>query len=336
MKIKKYLLMILPAMMSCESLVFEEDLASSDPRKNFDYLWDQCDRKYAYFELKNLNWEDVYNEYVAKLYDGMSDDSLFQVLGGMLRELRDDHTNLVSSFNVAFFGVERFGPDNFESRIIKDHYLPANYYISGPFGHDFVVGTNGQVGYIRFSSFTGIVDEVNLGFILERYKDTRGLILDLRENGGGSVSDVFTLLSHFIDEKTLIYYSRLKDGPGHDDFTQPEPAYIDPAEGTKYTKKVMVLVDRGTYSAGSFTALATKAIPNMVLVGDTTGGGLGVPNGGQLPNGWTYRFSITQTLDLELENAYEDGVPPDIYALLDWEDRTKDEVIERALEEILK
>lgn len=256
MKIKKYLLLILPAIVGCESLVFEEDLASSDPRKNFDYLWDQCDRKYAYFELKDANWEQVYNEYAAKLYDGMSDDSLFQVLAGMLRELRDDHTNLVSNFNVAFYGVERFGPDNFESRIVKDHYLPAYYYLSGPFGHDFVVGTNRQVGYIRFPSFTGIVDEVNLGFVIERYKDTRGLILDLRENGGGSVSDVFTLLSHFIGEKTLIYYSRLKNGPGHDDFTQPEPAYIDPAEGTRYTKKVMVLVDRGTYSAGSFTALA--------------------------------------------------------------------------------
>jgi len=32
----------------------------------------------------------------------------------------------------------------------------------------------------------------------------------------------------------------------------------------------------------------------MVLIGDTTGGGWGLPNGGQLPNGWTYRLSITK------------------------------------------
>lgn len=333
---KKLILLVLPLLISCENLLFEEDLASTSPQKNFDYLWNECDRKYAFFQLKDVDWDQVYVEHSARLYDGMSDDSLFQVLGGMLRELRDDHTNLISNFNVSFYGVERLGPDNFDERIVKDNYLPANYYISGPFGHDFIVGTNRQVGYIRFASFTGTIDEVNLEFVLERYKNTRGLILDLRENGGGSVSDVFRLLSHFVDEKTLVYYSRLKNGPAHDDFTQPEPAYITPAEGTTYGKKVMVLVDRGTYSAGSFTAIATKAIPNMVLVGDTTGGGLGVPNGGQLPNGWTYRFSITQTLDLTLENSYEDGVPPDIYVCMDREDLTKDEVIEQALEEIIR
>lgn len=55
---------------------------------------------------------------------------------------------------------------------------------------------------------------------------------------------------------------------------------------------------------------------------------------GQLPNGWTYRFSITQTLDLA-GNNYENGVPVDIEAFINWEDRTKDEVIERALIELL-
>lgn len=331
---KKYLILILPFLFSCEKLFFEEELGTEDPRKNFEYLWNECDRKYAFFELKNIDWDRVYDEYSAKIYDGMSDDSLFNVLGGMLRELRDDHTNLISTFNISFFGVRRLGQDNYDARIISDHYLPENHYISGPFRHDFILGTDQEVGYIRFASFTGIINELNLGFVLERYKDTKGLIIDLRENGGGSVRDVFGLLSRFVEEETLVYYSRLKNGPEHDDFTEAEPAYVEPTDGRRYTKKVMVLVDRGTYSAGSFTAISTKAIPNLTLVGDTTGGGLGLPNGGQLPNGWTYRFSITQTLDLNLNNRYEDGVPPDIYALMDWNDRTKDEVIERALEEI--
>lgn len=329
------LLFLFPLLTGCENLLFEEDLASTAPRVNFDYLWTECDHKYAFFGLKDVDWNQVYAEYSARLYDGMSDDSLFQVLGSMLRELRDDHTNLVSDFNVSFYGVERNGPDNFEERIVKDHYLPAHYYISGPFGHDFVNGTNKQAAYIRFATFTGMISDENLGFLLEKYKDTRGLILDLRENGGGAVSDVFRLLSYFIDKKTLVFYSRLKNGPRHDDFTRPEPAYVSPAGRPAYRGKVMVLIDRSTYSAGSILALATKAISQMVLVGDTTGGGLGLPSGGQLPNGWTYRFSVTQTLDLELKNIYENGVPPDIYARLDWTDLTKDEVIERALEEIL-
>jgi hypothetical protein len=313
--------------------MFEKEMATTDPRANFEYLWNQCNDKYSYFELKNIDWDQIKMEYSAKIYDGMSQDSLFQVLGSMLRELKDDHTNLKSNYNLSFFGVKYLGPDNFDWRIIIDNYLGQKYYTSGPFQHDFLA--NGQIGYVRFSSFTGSVDNKNLDFILERYKDTRGLILDLRENGGGATSDIRDLTSRFIEEKTLVYYSRAKSGPGPEDFSETLPVYATPYEGIRYKNKVAVLTDRGTYSAGSLTALATKALPQVVLVGDTTGGGLGLPNGGQLPNGWIYRFSVTQTLTRDKSPDYENGVPPDITVGFDWTDLKKDEILERAIKEIL-
>ena len=312
--------------------MFEDELSSTDPMINFEYLWKECDEKYAYFDLKNINWEAKRLEYSSKISDGMSDDELFNVLGGMLTELKDDHTNLISNFNVSFFGVNYFSQDNFNWRIIVDNYLPENYYISGPFVHDFIA--NGEIGYVRFPAFTGTVDYANLDFILNRYENTKGLILDLRENGGGVVTDVFNLLSRFIETKTLVNYSRIKKGPAHDDFSDAEPVYVSPYDGIRYKNKVAVLTDRGTYSAGSFTSLATKALPNITLIGDTTGGGLGLPNGGQLPNGWTYRFSITQALTLSKSPDYESGVPPDIHVLFNWNNITKDEVIERAILEL--
>ncbi|MBL4710679.1 MAG: hypothetical protein JKY48_19815 [Flavobacteriales bacterium] len=194
---------------------------------------------------------------------------------------------------------------------------------------------NGEIGYIRFPSFTGTVDEHNLDFMLTRYKNTKGLILDLRENGGGAVSDVFNLLSRFVETKTLVNYSRIKNGLPRNAFSAAEAVYVSPHNGIRYKGKVAMLTDRGTYSAGSFTSLATKALSNITLIGDTTGGGLGLPNGGQLPNGWSYRFSVTQALTLDQRPDYENGVPPDIHVLIDWNDRTKDEVIERAMVELL-
>ncbi|MGB1296102.1 MAG: S41 family peptidase [Flavobacteriales bacterium] len=317
---------------SCEDIGFEEDLETLDPQANFEYLWNECDEKYAYFDLKKIDWVDIKATYQAKLYPEMTQDSLFNVLGGMLTELKDDHTNLISNFNVSTFGVQNLGQDNFDWRIINDHYLNQDVYTTGPFTHNFI--QNKEIGYIRFGAFTGTVDNINLDFILNRYKNTKGLILDLRENGGGAVTDVFNILSRFVEKETLVNYSRIKSGAGHNDFSSAEPVYVKPFDGIRYTKKVMVLTDRSTYSAGSFTSLATKALPNMVLVGDTTGGGLGLPNGGQLPNGWTYRFSITQALNLAKSPDYENGVPPDILSYFDWSDLTKDEVIERALHEL--
>lgn len=327
------ILVVIISLSSCEKLLIGEDLQSTNPKDNFDYLWKECDEKYAYFDLKNIDWDSVKSKYETKVYEGMTDDSLFQVMGAMLTELKDDHTNLFSSTDISSFGTDQLGQDNFDFRILKDNYLPKDLYRSGPFTHEFINGKN--IGYVRFPAFTGATGASNLNFILERYENTDGLILDLRENGGGAVTDVFRLLNRFIDKKTLLYFSRIKNGPEHNNFSEAKEAFLEPFEGKRYTKKVMLLVDRGTYSAGSFTSLASKAIPSITLVGDTTGGGLGLPNGGQLPNGWKYRFSITQTLTLDKKPDYENGVPPDVYATIDWNDRTKDEVVEKAIELIL-
>lgn len=331
----KVIILILFLLLSCDGLILEGDMATRDPRTNFDYLWTEVDQKYAYFELKGIDWDEIYDIYSPRVSSRISGDSLFRVMGAMMDELKDDHVNLISDFNLSFYGVENLGPDNFDWRIIQDNYLPRDYYISGPFAHDFLLGTDERVGYIRLSSFTGSVGG-NLGFALYRYRKTNGVILDLRENGGGAVSDVYSILSRFVDEKTLVMYSKIKNGPGHNDFTEPEAAYLEPNSGTRYQRKVVLLVDRGTYSSGSLTTLAARAIPNITIMGDTTGGGLGLPNGGQLPNGWNYRFSVSQVLDLNLNNEFENGVPPDIVQYFDWNDLSTDEVIERAVQEILQ
>lgn len=331
---RRYILfLIIPFFASCESIILEEDLASTDPMKNFEYLWKQCDEKYSYFDLKGIDWNEMKSKYGEKITGKTTDKELFTILGNMLSELKDDHTNLMSNFNVSRYGVQYQSQDNFDWRIVEDHYLPRNYLITGPFMHEFI--SNKEIGYVRFPAFTGTVDNKQLDFILDRYKNTKGLILDLRENGGGAATDIFNLLSRFVEKETTLYYSRIKTGKAHADFGKAEPAKIEPHKGIRYSNKVMVLVDRGTYSAGSFTALSTKAIGNMILIGDTTGGGLGMPNGGQLPNGWTYRFSITQALNLDLKPDWEMGVPADISVQIDWSDRTHDEIIDRAIQEIL-
>ncbi len=314
---------------SCEKLFFDEAIETNDPMTNFEYLWNECDRKYSYFELKKINWDSIKTVYTGKVYPGMSDDSLFNVLGAMLSALKDDHTNLISDFNISRFGVKYLGQDNFDWRIIVDHYLGSDYYISGPLKHNFLPDEN--IGYVRFSEFSGIKNE-NLDFVLNRYKFTDGIILDIRENGGGYISDVFKILSRFINTKTLIYYVKIKTGEGHNDFSEPEPTYIYPYSGIKYLKKVIILTDRGTYSAGSLTSLGSKALANVSLVGDYTGGGLGLPNGEQLPNGWSFRFSVTQTLTLDKNPEYEKGVPPDYHVLFDWNNLNKDEILEKAIE----
>ncbi|MCF8330886.1 MAG: S41 family peptidase [Bacteroidales bacterium] len=334
---KKIILIILfvPVFISCEKLIFEDEIQTDDPFTNFDYLWNECDKKYSFFEYKNIDWDSIRQKYRPALYKDMTGDSLFRVMGAMLKELRDDHTNLISDLNISYYGNYKTGQDNFSWRIIVDHYLPEDYYTSGPFRHDFILNQHDSIGYIRLPAFTGGISKTNLDFIMNRYKDTRGLIVDIRENGGGSISDIYKILSRFVNEKSLLYYSKIKNGPGHNDFSSKKAVYIEPADASIYNQKVIFLADRGSYSASSFTCLAARSLPNIIFMGDTTGGGLGIPNGGQLPNGWRYRFSITQTIDPD-GNNFESGIPPEIHILFNWNDLSKDEVIEKAIQEINK
>jgi len=334
-KILIIMLSVLAIFTSCQKILFEKPQASINPKENFNFLWNELDQKYSFFDVKNINWDSIKTIYSAKISDNMTDEELFGVLKNMVNELQDGHTNLSYEYNLSLCPVIFTSQDNFDWRIIIENYFnTTDYSFTGPFKYGFLA--NNQIGYIRFPSFEGDIDENNIDYILKKFNDTKGIILDLRENHGGSASDVKNLLSRFVFEKTLVYYSRMKSGPNHNDFTEPIPTYIEPNKGINYLKNVVMLIDRGTYSAGSFTSLSAKAIPNITLMGDTTGGGLGMPGGGQLPNGWTFRTSITQALTVnDKKPDYEKGVPPDIYVTFDWNDLTKDEILERAIQELL-
>lgn len=324
-------------LMGCERLILEPE-HENDHRATFEFLWKECKDKYAFFEYKGIDWDGVYKKYSPRVSNTISQDSLFKVLFAMLNELRDGHVNLISPFNVSRYDISLLGPENINERLVLEKYLGADYYTTGQFTHNFLADK--QVGYIRYKSFSNKVGEFDMSFVLLRYRQTRGLILDLRQNGGGSALNVFTILNRFVNEKTLLYRSFLKSGPGPEDFSPAQEAFAEPPEDKevpRYDRKLVILTDRGTYSAASFLTLGAKALRNATIIGDSTGGGLGIPNGGQLPNGWTYRISISRTLSPDGKN-YEDGIPPDIRVLLDPSEvaKGKDNVIERAIEEILK
>ena len=148
--------------------------------------------RYAYFELKNLDWDFIVQQYRAKLYTELSSDSLFNVLSDLLFELKDDHVNLVSPFNVSVYNVEFKYPPNYFRRTVSDYYLNQQINYTGAFTHGFL--PNKVAGYVRYSSFMNMVNIDDWVKILKMYENTNGLVLDIRENGGGVVLNIPAIL----------------------------------------------------------------------------------------------------------------------------------------------
>ena len=306
----------------------------------FEYLWNRVDSQYSLFDVKEVDWDSIHEVYRQKVTDGMSDDSLFRVLARMLNTLNDGHVNLIAPFDISRseeIFLQTYGRRNIEPNIVMLNYLGADYHSAGGFAYKGLRGDS--VIYIRYSSFSNSASTATLNMIVKRYPHASGMILDMRQNGGGSVENIWNILALMPARHTLLYSTQIKSGPGHEEFSELEKVYssFDNGDYEPYCKMVVVLTDRGSYSATSFFALCTKAYDNMITLGDTTGGGLGLPGGGELPNGWVYRFPLTRTIAPDGKN-YENGVPPDTLVILDPAATAagKDNVIESAAEMILK
>ena len=327
-----YLLLVVFLSASCERLFIEPDPANN-PVENFDLLWKTVDAKYSFFGFKDIDWDEAYRRYRPLVTEDMTDTALFNVMADMLYELRDGHVNLTSDFNISRnWDWFQDYPANFDETILERNYLGKDFRIVPPFFTKEIR----NVGYIRYDSFLGLIDEDQFDQLLEGYRRTNGIIIDIRDNGGGQLLNAEQLATWLAergneDEPVTVGYVRYKNGPAHDDFTQVYPLVL-PAHAS-FDKPVVVLTNRSVYSAANAFASYMSSLPNVTLVGDVTGGGGGAPYSGELLNGWRFRFSANQLMDLN-QVPIENGVAPDVRVDITTEDEAagRDTILEYALD----
>lgn len=302
------------------------------PTGNFEALWQIIDEHYCFFDFKQqeygLDWQQVYQKYKVRVTDHMSTTQLFEVLRDMLAELRDGHVNLYASYDIGRYWTwyEAF-PQNFSDTLYR-RYMGTDYKIASGLRYRVL---DDNIGYIRCASFESPIGEGNLNDMLSYLAVCRGLIIDVRNNGGGSLTTAEMLAGRFIQEKTLVGYMQHKTGPGHSDFSDLEPRYMEPSSKQRWHKRVCVLTNRSVYSSANDFAVIMKTLPLVTLVGDHTGGGSGLPMSSSLPNGWSVRFSACPMYDANKQQT-EFGIAPDVAVGLTDEDvaRGVDTIIETA------
>ena len=315
---------------SCEEVFIDAD-PKNDPVVNFDFLWSEVDQKYSFFDFKKVDWDSVYNVYRPQVNSSTTREELFNVMANMLNTLRDGHVNLRSDFNISKYENWFLDyPANFEREMILYYYLGSDYKITGPLLHKEIEG----VGYVRYGSFQSIIGEDALDYVFTTYKNSKGIIIDIRGNEGGDPANGFKILERIIKDRKIIYRHAFKNGPAHNDFESFNDVYLEPdMEKIRYDKKVVVLTNRLVYSAANYFSAICR-VYGIMLIGDQTGGGGGAPAGSELPNGFHVNYSSSVCL---LPDGYniEDGIPPDIKVDMTDEDKLNhiDTIIETAIDQ---
>lgn len=306
----------------------EVEKLDNTPSGNFEALWKIMDENYCFFEYKEIDWDKTYLDFKGRVSNNMNQEALFLLLCEMLAELKDGHVNLSTSFDYGrYWSWYEDHPSNYNEDLIKS-YLGTDYMIAGGMKYKIL---EDNVGYVRYESFSAAVGEANLDYIVDRLSLCSGMIIDVRENGGGYLSTVEKIASRFVNEKTLVGYIQHKTGKGHNDFSKPTPKYIEPSSRLRYQKPVIVITNRHCYSATNDFVNAMTYCPNVRILGDQTGGGSGLPFNSELPNGWGVRFSACPMYNADMEHL-EFGIKPDIYIELQETDvqAKKDTLIEEA------
>ena len=321
MKAKLYILL------SCTVLLLsscvKEEITSSDTRRgNFEALWQLMDQRYCFFDYKKqtlgVDWDEVHGRYEAMINDKMTNMQLFEVLCNMVGELKDGHVNLTASYDLGRnWSYHEDYDKNLDEEVVEGYLGKGNDYMFASSLKYRILDDN--IGYVRCESFSNGIGDGNLSVMFDNLKGCNGLILDMRGNGGGSLDTAEKLASRFTNEKTLVGYVYHKTGKGHNDFSELEPQYIEPSSNLRWQKHVVVLTNRGVFSAANDFVKYMKCFPLVKIVGDQTGGGAGMPFTSTLPNGWTIRFSACPSYDKN-RHQVEFGIGPDYPVALTDED----------------
>lgn len=314
------------------SCIDDPEIQEDTPEGNFEALWRIVDTRYCYLDSKNINWDSIYAAYTLRLPSVGNDKiALFDLMAEMLAELKDGHVNLYSSFDRSrYWKWFTDYPSNFNSGVVYGkRYLGDNYRIAA--GLRYARIENGRIGYVYYSSFSDTFTDSNMSDILSYFQNCEGLIIDVRNNGGGYADLSDRLASYFMDSTRVSAYIKHKTGAGHSAFSKPTAIKTTSHKTIQWRRPVVVLSNRMSYSATNLFVCRMK--PHFMIVGDKTGGGGGLPMSSELPNGWMIRFSASPMYDADM-NDIEWGIEPDIRVDLKPEDADAgiDTIIESAIE----
>lgn len=169
------------------------------------------------------------------------------------------------------------------------------------------------IAYVRLNTFGDTADQELRKAIDELLaQNPKGLILDLRNNGGGWLSQGIAVTSEFLPEGKIVVYEKFGDGTLEEN--------LSTGDGIAVEIPMVVLVNEGSASASEIVAGALQDYGRAKLVGVTTFGKGSVQNVNTLSNQGAVAITSAQWLTPNERLIQDIGLTPDVYVEITQED----------------
>lgn len=338
---------------------------------------------YVYWSIDSTNWDNIYDKYKFKFSSLNIQDSTDVVKAidyfrEITNRLIDGHFNI--SINNNLLGNTNIYPSSDRKQKKLEYHPPFSYnniiktYLdSGYLSGDYVTtnpqqpnlflmsGTiNSKVLYLScnyfylYRAYTS-VDQNGAKSVLQFFFDhlqtipfqIKSVIIDVRNNPGGDLSDLNLLVGHLIDKPLHFGFTRYKSGTGRLDYTPWIDAYVNPQDSSKQSMvPIIVLADNFSASLSETVTMAIHTLPTGVFIGENTWGATGpftdnkIYNDGPFEVGDFMSVQTSSAMFKYLDNKIYEGLgfPPDVLVPFNQAaiDVGRDLQIEKALEIILK
>ncbi|MCF2859928.1 S41 family peptidase [Pseudoalteromonas sp. SMS1] len=299
------------------------------PSVVFEYFWHTFNDYYAFFSIREVNWQAQYDRYRPKINDSMSDDALFDILAEMVAPLQDMHVTLSSSHKdyvstkpVSIFDAILQEGDGYtyqgekqtlSSRLIhyqtqlqriSQHYITSDSLNTLPQDSDSATAIWGKT-----ASNIGILVLNNM----ETY--TTNPHADEQQHLDAAHEMMVSVMAALKDSDAMIIDIRYNTGGGdaialaiagyfadRDLLAFNKQAINQTGRGipirqklsphrSAYTKPVYLLTSQLTVSAAEVFTMAMDQLAHVTKVGEETAGSLSDALKFTLPNGWQFSLS---------------------------------------------
>ncbi|MDD5469491.1 MAG: S41 family peptidase [Candidatus Peribacteraceae bacterium] len=195
--------------------------------------------------------------------------------------------------------------------------------------HELKETGSGAVGYIAINQFAEHTNKEVERVLKElKEKPLKGIILDVRFNGGGYLDRAVDLASMFLRQGKVVSVAR-REGEPETHYVYGRPIDTD--------TPLVILINQGSASASEILAGALQDHKRATVIGEPSFGKGTVQEIFELPGGASLRVTVAKWLTPNGRDLSKEGVEPDIEIKRTAEDmeEERDPQLERAMEWLL-
>jgi retinol-binding protein 3 len=221
---------------------------------------------------------------------------------------RDPHLQIC--YDPGFVQQDKRKPSEEEIKLIKKFWKENNYSFKK------LETLTGNIGYFSLDGFLDDIESAKptINAALQFLSNTSALIIDLRENRGGSPEMVSQIESYFFNVKT-----HLNDIVSRMD-SDTTVFYADPAkaDGIYLAMPIYILTSHNTFSAAEDFCYAMQMEKRATIVGEITGGGAHLQMPFSIGQGFVADIPFARSLNPITKTDWEGtGIQPDIKVMAD-------------------